>query len=52
MSNSTFIWWCAWMARPPIRCIVPAQWFGPSGLLEWEDLYEPGWIRLSHTLPG
>lgn len=46
LSNSTFIWWCAWMARPPVRCIVPKQWFGPAGLLEWEDVYEPGWIRL------
>jgi len=46
LSNSTFIWWTAWMARAPTRCIVPKQWFGPAGLPEWEDVYEPGWVRL------
>ncbi len=46
MSNSTFIWWTAWLARSPIKCIVPKQWFGPDGLPDWEDVYEPGWIRL------
>ena len=46
LSNSTFIWWCAWMALSPTHCIVPAKWFGPEGLSEWEDVYEPGWVRL------
>lgn len=46
MSNSTFIWWVVWMAGPSVHCIVPKQWFGPSGLSEWEDIYEPGWVRL------
>lgn len=46
LSNSTFSWWFAWMARPPTKCIVPKQWFGPQGLSEWEDLYESGWVRI------
>jgi hypothetical protein len=46
MSNSTFIWWAVWMAGPSARCIVPKQWFGPQGLSEWEDVYEPRWMRL------
>ena len=48
MSNSTFIWWVVWMAEAVAtsRVIVPAQWFGPRGLSQWEDIYEPHWIRV------
>jgi hypothetical protein len=48
MSNSTFIWWVVWMAETRVtsNVIVPAQWFGPTGLLDWEDIYEPHWIRI------
>jgi Glycosyl transferase family 11 len=48
MSNSTFIWWVVWMAERAARSrvIVPAQWFGPMGLRQWEDIYESHWIRI------
>jgi hypothetical protein len=47
IANSTFMWWVAWMAEQvaPTRVIAPLQWFGPSGLPDWEDLYEPHWER-------
>jgi hypothetical protein len=47
LSNSTFMWWVAWMANQvaPTTVIAPRQWFGPSGLPDWEDIYEPHWKR-------
>lgn len=47
ISNSTFLWWAAWMAEQvaPTRVIAPSQWFGPSGISEWEDIYESHWER-------
>jgi len=45
MSNSTFIWWVVWMASSK-KVIVPKQWFGPHGITQWEDIYEPSWERL------
>jgi hypothetical protein len=47
MSNSTFIWWVVWMAEKvaPCRVITPTQWFGPAGLKDWKDVYEPQWIQ-------
>lgn len=47
LSNSTFMWWVAWMANQvaPTTVIAPQQWFGPSGLPDWEDIYEPHWKR-------
>ena len=45
MSNSTFIWWCVWMAETR-RVIAPKQWFGPHGPSNWDDIYHPDWKRL------
>jgi len=45
MSNSTFIWWCVWLADAK-NTIVPAKWFGPTGPKEYEDIYEDGWERI------
>jgi hypothetical protein len=45
ISNSTFIWWAAWMADAP-HVIVPSKWFGPWGSAEYEDIYEPHWERI------
>jgi len=42
LSNSTFIWWCAWLARTK-HAIAPALWFGPKGPAEWSDIYEKEW---------
>ena len=45
MSNSTFIWWCVYIADAK-KVIVPAKWFGPSGPAHYEDIYEEEWIRI------
>jgi hypothetical protein len=45
MSNSTFIWWVVWMANSN-KVIVPKQWFGPKGLSNWEDVYDPEWEQV------
>lgn len=45
MSNSTFIWWCVYIADAK-KVIVPAKWFGPSGPAHYEDIYEEEWIRM------
>ena len=45
MSNSTFIWWCAYLADTK-NVIVPAKWFGPAGPCPYHDIYEDEWIRM------
>jgi hypothetical protein len=42
MSNSTFIWWCVWMANAK-QVIAPAKWFGPTGPYPFHDIFEDGW---------
>jgi len=45
MSNSTFIWWCAWMADAK-HVIAPSKWFGPAGPHPYDDIYEDHWERM------
>jgi hypothetical protein len=45
MSNSTFIWWAVWLGNFT-NVIAPSKWFGPTGPKQWEDIYEPSWIRI------
>ena len=46
MSNSTFIWWCAWLAEDVKHVLVPSRWFGPAGPAQYEDIYEPSWEHI------
>lgn len=46
MSNSTFSWWAVWLGLPQRNVIVPDRWFGSIGPQDWEDVYEPDWIRV------
>ena len=45
MSNSTFIWWCTWMADAK-DVIAPSKWFGPVGPHPYDDIYEDHWERI------
>lgn len=45
MSNSTFIWWCTWMADAKY-VIAPSKWFGPAGPYPYDDIYEDHWERI------
>jgi hypothetical protein len=46
MSNSTFIWWCVYLANTK-KAFVPAKWFGPAGPSPYEDIYEDEWERIA-----
>lgn len=45
MSNSTFIWWCVWLANTN-HVIAPSKWFGPAGPQEYNDIYEDNWEKI------
>lgn len=45
MSNSTFIWWCVWLSNAK-NVIAPSKWFGPEGPQQYQDIYEPSWVRI------
>lgn len=46
MANSTFIWWCVWLADDVKKVIAPSKWFGPAGPREYENIYEESWERI------
>jgi len=47
ISNSSFSWWAAWLSPVADKTVIaPNRWFGPAGPQDYEDVYEPSWIRL------
>ena len=47
IANSSFSWWATWLAEPARLVIAPDRWFGPTGPQDWQDIYEPDWVRVS-----
>lgn len=47
ISNSSFSWWATWLNTPAITVFAPDRWFGRWGPQDWQDVYEPSWIRVS-----
>jgi len=42
MTNSTFIWWCVYLADAK-NVIAPSKWFGPKGPSLFHDIFEENW---------
>jgi hypothetical protein len=47
MSNSTFSWWAVWLGTSAKTVFAPDRWFGPKGPQDFQDIYEPKWIKVS-----
>jgi hypothetical protein len=50
IANSSFAWWGAFLSkqREPL-VLAPEKWFGPAGFQDYQDIYEPGWIKVGQV---
>ena len=48
ISNSTFAWWGAFLSQHQNPLVLaPEKWFGPAGFQDYQDIYEPEWIKIA-----
>lgn len=50
MSNSTFAWWAVFFSEQVAKVIVPEEWWGPKGPQDYQDIYEPDWIKVKNPI--
>jgi hypothetical protein len=48
IANSSFAWWGAFLSKhhEPL-VLAPEKWFGPAGVQDYQDIFEPEWIKVS-----
>ena len=46
ISNSSFSWWATYLGASTEMVLAPDRWFGPAGPQDWDDIYEPSWIKI------
>jgi len=46
-ANSSFSWWAAWLQNKPTMAWFPIPWFGAGGRTDTDDVYYPGWNKIS-----
>ena len=50
IANSSFAWWGAFLSKhhKPL-VLAPEKWFGPAGPQDYQDTYEPEWIKVGQV---
>jgi len=53
MSNSSFSWWGSFLnENENKKILVPSVWFGPSGELNYQDIYLEEWTKINVNFLG
>jgi hypothetical protein len=45
-SNSSYVWWAAWLGKKKDVIVMPEKWFGIDGVKDYQDIYIKGCIKI------